>query len=151
MKEVLLLIEKIKKGEVNIQNLSKETGISAPKIYKWKDRNSEISLSDALKLQEWIDKQGSNLYNSRNPQQIVPGETVEDKLDQIQASLTDLQKQQILTRADVRAFGEYHVMKDAKGDDQVRLEIMEQINRLVSLHLGANAGEGTLVGILGKD
>lgn len=61
--------------------------------------------------------------------------TISKKLDQV---LT----QQVLTRAEVRSFGEYQVMKDAKGVDSVRREIMEQINKLI----GANLGSGVITG-----
>lgn len=53
MERIEDLLDKIKKGEVNITQLSKETGIPATRMYKWKDRNSDISLSDAKKLAVW--------------------------------------------------------------------------------------------------
>lgn len=53
MEKIEDLLEKIKRGEVNITKLAKETGIPATRMYKWKDRDSDISLSDAKKLALW--------------------------------------------------------------------------------------------------
>jgi hypothetical protein len=54
------ILEKIKSGELNIKKLAAETGISAGRIYKWKDRDSKITLEDALLLEEWSSKRLDN-------------------------------------------------------------------------------------------
>lgn len=60
MKEVLEILDKIKKEEINIAKLAKDTGIPSGRIYKWKDRGSKITLEDALELQKWANNQSDN-------------------------------------------------------------------------------------------
>lgn len=47
------ILNKIKSGSLSVQNVSKETGIPASRIYKWKERDSDISAEDAEKLDNW--------------------------------------------------------------------------------------------------
>lgn len=57
-------------------------------------------------------------------------------LETIADDLQNVLRQQVYTRAEIRAFGEYQVMKDSLGDKERREAIMEQINKLVSVNLG---------------
>jgi transcriptional regulator with XRE-family HTH domain len=57
-------------------------------------------------------------------------------LETIADDLQSILRQQVYTRAEIRAFGEYQVMKDSQGDKERREAIMEQINKLVSVNLG---------------
>lgn len=49
------ILENIKLGELSVAKLSKETGISAAKMYKWKGRGTKLTAEDAEKLQNWLD------------------------------------------------------------------------------------------------
>lgn len=60
------ILEKIKKEEINIAKLAKDTGIPSGRIYKWKDRGSKITLEDALKLGEWVGSQSDNSTDTLN-------------------------------------------------------------------------------------
>lgn len=142
LKEVVNLLEKIKKGQADIAEISRQTGIPYNKMHKWRSRNSDISLSDAIILEDYLRK----MYNGTDSHTPI----VQDEGIEYQVSLRKILDEIILTRADVRAFGEYQVMKDAKGDENVRSAIMEQINKLVSLNLGSGAKTGTPAGIQGK-
>lgn len=66
MEKLDALLEKIKKGEVNLTKLSKETGIPATRMYKWKDRDSDITLSDAKKLANWANFDLDKSLDSKN-------------------------------------------------------------------------------------
>lgn len=57
---MLEILDKIKKEEINIAKLAKDTGIPSGRIYKWKDRGSKITLEDALELQKWANNQSDN-------------------------------------------------------------------------------------------
>jgi len=47
-------LNEIKAGRINVAKLSKETGIPAGRMYKWKDRGSKITSEDAEILKNWI-------------------------------------------------------------------------------------------------
>lgn len=78
IQKVLDLLDKIKAGEVNIRELSKESGISEGKMYKWKVRGSDILLSDAILLIKWMDKSLTIPAVSSSPQdrdlQLIAGQ-----------------------------------------------------------------------------
>lgn len=56
-------------------------------------------------------------------------------LGKIESNLDRVSEDVILGRADLRAYGEYQVMKDAKGNEKTREKIMEQINILIAQNL----------------
>lgn len=54
MQEFEEILNKIKRKEVSVADLSRATGISAVKIYKWQDRKDpKIEFSDAVALIKW--------------------------------------------------------------------------------------------------
>jgi phage repressor protein C with HTH and peptisase S24 domain len=60
--------KRMEEKNVNVQLLSKQTGIPADRIYKWFQRNLNPKSEDADKLREWL--------NSNNELVIVPRETM---------------------------------------------------------------------------
>lgn len=52
--------------------------------------------------------------------------------------------EQTIARAEVRAYGQYQVSKDAHGDQAAILKIMEQIGKLIDANLADGVGENKL-------
>lgn len=50
------ILEALQEKRLPVSKLSKETGIPAARIYKWKDRNSKITAEDAATLENWAGK-----------------------------------------------------------------------------------------------
>lgn len=85
LKEVLDILDRIQKEEINIAKLAKETGIPPGRIYKWKDRGSKITLEDALELQKWALNGLDNSTQKPNSKQrdLRPGQSNELILEAI--------------------------------------------------------------------
>lgn len=95
-------------------------GISLPKTVA-------LSESHGINVLYLITGKGEILHNDQ------PGAPL--NLDDIARMLQAIFDEQVLTRADVLAFGEYQVMKDAQNNREAREKIMEQINMLVGVNV----------------
>lgn len=69
-------------------------------------------------------------------------ESVETSLKTIRKDLKKVLNHQVRARAEIRGFGEYQVMKDAKNDDRRRIAIMAQISKLIDANLEDDVIEG---------
>jgi transcriptional regulator with XRE-family HTH domain len=123
------LKEAMNERKIKTPALASRLGIPKDRIYAWYRDGSNPKGEDARKIEAWI--AGSEIEESSNLASIS-----EPSLGSITRLLQRILDEQTLTRADVRAFGEYQVMKDSAGNEQVREEIMAQINRLVAVNLG---------------
>lgn len=81
------ILEKIKKDEINIAQLARDTRIPADRIYKWKDRGSKITLEDALELQKWA---ANGLDNSTDTNSKQPGPAPELPVTKIFEAIQEL-------------------------------------------------------------
>lgn len=131
------LKDQMKRRGIKTPALAEMLNIPKDRIYAWYRDDTNPKGDDARKIQNWLDgeENGEN-FNSES----------KVSLDDIAHALQRILEEQVLARADVRAFGEYQVMKDAKGDPAVREEIMAQINRLVGVNLGELRKRGNLAG-----
>ena len=81
--------------------------------------------------------------NSDLSNKIERPESMESSLTSIKRDLKKVLNHQVKARAEIRGFGEYQVMKDAKNDDHRRIAIMAQISKLID----ANLEDGEIVDI----
>lgn len=54
----------IKEGTINVSKLSRETGIPASRMYKWKVRPTKITAEDSEILDKWIEKLDNSPENA---------------------------------------------------------------------------------------
>lgn len=101
MKEVYDILDKIQKKEINIANLSEETGIPAQRIYKWQQRGkSDISLKDAIELQKWVAKMDKSKNLKTNNQIENPGKAAEDGREDLNETISSLARSnEVIARA----------------------------------------------------
>lgn len=64
-------------------------------------------------------------------------------LNSIAEYLVKIYNEQKKTRAEIRGFGKYDVLKDSKGDEKKFQDIMVQINNLIGLELQVNEQKGS--------
>lgn len=149
-----------KKLRISQQDLADDTGIDRSKIGKWEIGIANPKVEDYKKLEKYFSEKG--VLNATSEIAAADGnkEEIEDKyiksleqsnkllqqlvevnLSSISSRLHEIATQQVIARAEVRAFGEYQVMKDAKGDDEKRKLIMAQINNLIGANLQVNEAE----------
>jgi len=104
------------------------------KFYKfYKIEPGSLDLEQAEKPKDKMDEQ----------LKVAPGLNLESLKSELIGHLNTLLWEVRLTRADVRGFVEYQAMKDASNDEEVRVQIMAQINKLVGLNLRASEGKGS--------
>lgn len=137
-------------GIDNVSHLAKELGYKAPeKLNRLKKPGKSPSvdiITDILKT--WPDVNPSwlllgigNLRQGGRPENKGPSNKIEgpvsaaSNLETIQRDLRKVLNHQVRARAEIRGFGEYQVMKDAKGNNQRRVEIMAQISKLIDANL----------------
>lgn len=65
-------------------------------------------------------------------------------LETIQRDLDNILHHQVWTRAEVRAYGQYPISRDAEGDREQVAKILEEIGRLAAAHAGSIARESIL-------
>jgi transcriptional regulator with XRE-family HTH domain len=99
------------------------------------------------KLNELMLAHGLNPdYIATGKGEILLSNEREVSLNDIARMLQMILNEQVLTRANILAYGEYEVMKDSKGNPSVREKIMAQINKLVAVNLGELQKKGSRAG-----
>ncbi len=68
MQIIQLLKDKMKEDGISVLKLSNDTGIPAPRIYKWLEENSKIKpkYDDIITLKSWLMEHGVILKDSQN-------------------------------------------------------------------------------------
>jgi len=142
-----------KKLGMSQQVLSDKTGIPKGRIAQWEAGNGRPKVDDTKKLKNFfiecglsgefgdeVDERpggemvGKYIKNLEQTNALLQ-RLVNVSLDKLSSDLHRLLTAQTIARAEVRAFGEYQVMKDARGDDSKRVQIMRQINNLIAANL----------------
>lgn len=108
---------------------SPSADILADIIRKWPEINGNWLLLGRGTMIESLQKSADPSNEVEEPAEF------ESSLRIIKQDLKKVLRHQALTRAEIRAFGEYQVMKDAKNDDRRRIAIMAQISKLTDENL----------------
>jgi hypothetical protein len=134
--EIQKILDRLAKSGIERGQIEEDFAYAENFIDQTLSRGGNKKFLAALKIYE-----KAMLQNATPP--VAEKRLEKPSLETIQMALDKVLRRQILGRAEVRAFGEYQVMKDARNNKVVREEIMEQINRLVALNLGAISREGS--------
>jgi hypothetical protein len=68
-------------------------------------------------------------------------------LTQLMAGQNEILKQQAQTRAEVRGYGKYHLVKDAKGKSETFDKLLVEVDKLVNNELREDHGQGNPAGM----
>lgn len=139
-------------GAPSLNQLAGMLGYEASqKLNRLKDPKANPSVDIIMDiLKKWPEIEANWLVMGKGPMISNEIETREPKeintpsLGTIQKGLNTVLEQQRLTRAEVRAYGQYQVGRDARGDQDQVVKILAEIGMLVASHEAAISKGGNV-------
>lgn len=148
--EILELLKHLKEAGIGRAQIEHDFEYAENFIDQTLARGGNKKILAALKiyckavLQKDIEQKKAGTAFSGVPAQNPGINDVLSSLGSISRGLDRVLNQQTLTRAEVRAYGQYQVSKDAGGNQEQIVKIMAQIGTLIGANLKANEKEGIL-------
>jgi transcriptional regulator with XRE-family HTH domain len=148
--------DKRKKERLSAEDLAIRLETKKENIYKWEMGAKPSDPEVFGRLNAWLNNIESNTKKLESPAGSYQDKYIQlleeqvnflkervrealqdcgDKIDSMSVNLEGVAQNVVLGRADIRAFGEYQVMKDAQGDEKKRAKIMGEIGKLIALNL----------------
>lgn len=144
-----------KSKQHSVKKVSELTGIPADRIYKWEKGAKPSDAEDLLKIREYMagkveskPKAGVAQLESDTPPPYIQVswqdylKLIHFSLEQLMAGQNEILKQQAKTRAEVRGYGKYHLVKDAKGSREKFDKLLLEVDKLVNDDLREDDGQG---------
>lgn len=136
-KEAITLEALAEKAQVNRPNLNNSIRMAGIKKMRG-DVVNKIKKAFPAYFEQRTVKTNENEHKSLEVQRLES--EVEFYRTQLLISLDAVYKNVSYSRAEIRGSLEYQAMKDARGNEKKRKEIMEQINKLIALNLTEGDG-----------
>lgn len=140
----------------SVQKVSELTGIPADRIYKWEKGTRPSDAEDLLKIRAYmgdvLESKPKDIGKQPDPPPYIQVswqdymKLIHFSLEQLMAGQNEILKQQAKTRAEVRGYGKYHLVKDAKGSREKFDKLLAEVDRLVNDDLREDDGQDIAAG-----
>lgn len=137
--QILKLLERLSEAGIGRHKIEQDFAYAENFIDQALSRGGNKKFLAALKIYE-----KAMLQNATPPKGREGGEPV--SLETLQTDLDNILHHQVLTRAEVRAYGQYPISRDAKGNKVQVVRIMQEIGMLVAEHEANILKEGIRAG-----
>lgn len=125
--EILKLLERLALNGIDRGRIERDFEYADNFIDQTLSRGGNKKFLAALKIYEKAMLQNTTPPNHDKKQEKINLETIQRDLDNIL-------HHQVLTRAEVRAYGQYPIGRDAKGDQTQVVKILQEIGKIVAAH-----------------
>lgn len=141
-----IIAQAIERQGSNKSEIARKLGISSQLLGQYEKGPKEPKLAFYVKWwenfkEDLLGEIETKVYNISRNESGLQIKEIESSLASISTDIGRVLTQQTIARAEVRAFGQYQVSKDAMGDKDQILEIMGQIGKLIGANLKASEKE----------